>query len=264
MARPLLTRPRALVVRSAGTNCDAETAFAFESCGATPTVIPAQPFLERPEMLADYQILAIPGGFSYGDDILAGKVFGLELAARAGAEVVRLVERGGIAIGICNGFQILAQMGLLPGIAAPFGTPELTLTDNDVNRYQDRWVRMRVVTDACVFLEKGETLFVPMAHGEGKLVPRDAALRQQLFATDRVALRYVGPNGEDDPPFPWNPNGATDAIAGIIDRTGRILGLMPHPERHFFPWHHPTWTRDGLAEMPDGRKLFERGVKAVR
>jgi phosphoribosylformylglycinamidine synthase len=258
-----MARPRALVLRSAGTNCDAETAFAFEQCGATSTIVPLQPFLERPAMLAEYQILAIPGGFSYGDDVLAGKVFGLELAHRAGPEVVKLVERGGIAIGICNGFQVLVQMGLLPGIEAPFGKPETTLTDNDVNRYQDRWVRMKVVSDHSVFLERGETLFVPMAHAEGKLVPRDESVHRALFADDRVVLRYVGPNGEENPPFPWNPNGAVDAIAGLTDRTGRILGLMPHPERHFFPWHHPTWTRDGLADVPDGRKLFERGVRAV-
>ena len=258
-----MTRPRALILRSAGTNCDAETAFAFESCGAQSTIVPLQPFLERPAMLRDYQILAIPGGFSYGDDILAGKVMGLELAQLAGPEVVKLVERGGIAIGICNGFQVLVQMGLLPGLAAPFGAPEVTLTDNDVNRYQDRWVHLQVTSDRCVFLEKGTTLFVPMAHAEGKLVPRDEPTRRRLFAEQRVVLRYVGPNGEENPPFPFNPNGAVDAIAGLTDRTGRILGLMPHPERHFFPWQHPTWTRDGLADVPDGRKVFERGVRAL-
>ena len=167
-----MARPRALILRSAGTNCDAETAFAFDACGAAATIVPLQPFLERPQMLADYQILAIPGGFSYGDDILAGKVMGLELAHQAGPEVMALVARGGIAIGICNGFQVLVQMGLLPGIEAPFDKPETTLTDNDVNRYQDRWVRIQVVSGRCVFLEKDETLFVPMAHAEGKQIGR--------------------------------------------------------------------------------------------
>ena len=257
-----MAQPRALVVRSAGTNCDAETAFVFESCGAQSTIVPLQPFLERPAMLRDYQILAIPGGFSYGDDILAGKVMGLELAQLAGPEVVKLVERGGIAIGICNGFQVLVQMGLLPGIAAPFGQPETTLTDNDVNRYQDRWVHLRVVTDRCVFLEKGERLFVPMAHGEGKLVPRDEAMRKRLFADERVALRYVAPDGSDDPPFPWNPNGAVDSVAGLIDRTGRILGLMPHPERYAFPRQHSHWTR--LKPLPEegvGLQIFKNAVR---
>ncbi|MBM4016642.1 MAG: phosphoribosylformylglycinamidine synthase I [Planctomycetes bacterium] len=256
-------RPRALVVRSAGTNCDAETAFVLEQCGATATIVPAEPFLARPAQLADYQLLAIPGGFSYGDDILAGKVFGLELATHAGEEIVKLVQRGGAAIGICNGFQILVQMGLLPGMAKPFGAPEVTLTDNDVHKYQDRWVRMRVTSDRCAWLRKGETLAAPAAHGEGKLVPRDATVRRRLHDEGHVVLRYVGPDGADDPPFPWCPNGAIDAIAGLTDRTGRILGLMPHPERHYFPWQHPTWTRDGLAEVTDGRRLFERGVQAV-
>jgi phosphoribosylformylglycinamidine synthase I len=256
-------KPRTLVLRAAGSNCDGETAFAFNQAGAASELVHINQLLAEPNLLDGYQILAIPGGFSYGDDILAGKVFGLELAHRAGPEVVKLVERGGVAIGICNGFQVLVQMGLLPGLAAPFGAPEVTLTDNDVNRYQDRWVHLRVVTDRCVFLEKGERLFVPMAHGEGKLVPRDEAMRKRLFADERVALRYVAPDGSDDPPFPWNPNGAVDSVAGLIDRTGRILGLMPHPERHQFPWQHPTWTRDGLADVPDGRKLFLRAVRAV-
>jgi phosphoribosylformylglycinamidine synthase len=137
------------------------------------------------------------------------------------------------------------------------------LTDNDRPVYQDRWVHLRVEAEHCVFLQKGEVLTMPMAHAEGKLVPRDEPLRRELWSADRVALRYVGADGEDCSEWPFNPNGSIDDIAGLTDATGRILGLMPHPERHFFPWQHPTWTRDGLAESPDGSRLFAAGVRAV-
>ncbi len=260
-----MAQPRALVLRAAGTNCDAETAFAFERCGARPTVTPAQPFLRDPRMLRDYQILAVPGGFSYGDDILAGKVFGLELVVHAGAEILDLVARGGLVIGICNGFQVLVQMGLLPGLKEPIGLPEVTLTDNARLGYLDRWVRLRVDTDQCAFLKQGEELFLPMAHAEGNLQVAGAETLEEMKRSRRIALRYARTDGSKRPvEWPDNPNGSIDDIAGLCDRTGRILGLMPHPERHLFPYQHPFWTRAGLQEVPDGLKLFQNAVAAIR
>ncbi len=259
-----MATPRALILRAAGTNCDQETAHAFEMGGARADVLPLQPFLERPSLLADYQILAIPGGFSYGDDIAAGRVFGLRLAHRAGEQILDLVQRGGAVLGICNGFQVLVQMGLLPGLAEPLGQVEVTLTDNDRPIYQDRWVNLEVTTDRCVFLKKGERFSIPMAHAEGKLVPRDDATLHSLQDGQFIAVRYVGPNGEAQPAYPHNPNGSVDAIAGLTDRTGRVLGLMPHPERFLFPFQHPTWTRDGLTDTPEGRQIFHNAVQALR
>ena len=259
-----MARPKALVVRAAGTNCDDETAYAFELCGARSTITAQLPLLEHPEMLKDYQILALPGGFSYGDDIAAGRVWALEMIHHAGEEVLDLVRRGGVVMGICNGFQVLVQMGLLPGIEHPMGEREVALTDNEIPVYTDRWVHLEVETDHCVFLERGEPLHLPLAHAEGKLVPRDDALLQRIDELGRVALRYVGPDGERRPQWPHNPNGSTDAVAGLTDETGRIFGLMPHPERHMFPFQHPNWTRRGLDEVPDGLRLFQNGVRAVQ
>ena len=258
-----MTTPRALVLRAAGSNCDEETAYAFTTCGARSDVLPLLPFLENPSVLADYQILAIPGGFAYGDDIAAGRVLALEIVHRAGDHVLELVERGGLVLGICNGFQVLVQMGLLPGLDQPIGEREFALTDNESNVYQDRWVHLRAETDRCPFLRQGERYYVPVAHAEGRIVADDAVLGRAR-SEDRIALRYVEADGSDQPSFPSNPNGSMDAIAGLTDRTGRILGLMPHPERHFFPFQHPTWTREGLAELPDGRRMFENAVAALR
>ena len=258
-----MAEPRALVVRAAGTNCDDETAYAFEMCGARSTITAQLPFLEQPEMLRDYQILALPGGFSYGDDIAAGRVWGLEILHHARDQVRDLVQRGGVVLGICNGFQVLVQMGLLPGVEHAMGEREVSLTDNEIPVYTARWVHLKVETDHCVFLESGDSLYLPLAHAEGKLVPQDDALLERMNELGRVALRYVGPNGEPRPAWPQNPNGSVDAIAGLTDDTGRILGLMPHPERNMFPFHHPTWTR-GHPGTPDGLRVFQNGVRAVQ
>ena len=259
-----MVTPRALVLRAAGTNSDAETAHAFERCGALTTTLPLQPFLENPDQLESYQILAIPGGFSYGDDIFAGRVFATEMVHRAGGQILDLVKRGGVVLGICNGFQVLVQMGLLPGLEEPLGLVEATLADNDVNVYQDRWVHLAPRSSSCVFLEADRPLYLPVAHAEGKLIPRNEEVRRRLHQDHRVALCYVDADGGREPAFPANPNGSTDHIAGLTDRTGRIFGLMPHPERHQFPFQHPTWTRQGPTETPDGLHIFQNGVNAVR
>jgi phosphoribosylformylglycinamidine synthase len=232
-------------------------------CGAEAEILPALPFLQQPDCLQNFQILAIPGGFAYGDDILAGRVFGLELAHRAGEAVLQHLDRGGLVLGICNGFQILVQMGLLPGLQEPLGQVEVTLAANDCNVYQDRWVRLRVSASPCVFLDGEEELYLPLAHAEGKLVPRDAQVLSSMQENQRVALRYIGPDGDQQPDFPHNPNGSIDHIAGLTDTTGQILGLMPHPERHMFPFQHPTWTRAGLQEVADGLRLFQNACRAL-
>lgn len=259
-----MAKVHALVLRAAGTNCDHETAFAFQSCGAAATVLPLQPFLDNPDQLGAYQILALPGGFSYGDDILAGRVCALELVHRAGEQIQDLVARGGVVLGICNGFQVLVQMGLLPGLEAPMGQLEVSLASNEVGVYQDRWVRLRAEASNCAFFEDGDELYLPMAHAEGRLVPRDAQVRKALQTEGRVAFRYVGAGGDRAPGFPDNPNGSIDHIAGLTDHSGRILGLMPHPERHMFPFQHPCWTREGLRDEADGLRVFRRAIEIAR
>jgi phosphoribosylformylglycinamidine synthase len=174
------------------------------------------------------------------------------------------VADGGLVLGICNGFQILVKAGLLPAVAGHGETGEATLAANDSNRFEDRWVTLAVVSDLSPFVRQGDVIRCPVAHAEGKFVTRDAATLAHLEQSGQVVFRYVGAAGDTSPAYPLNPNGSQNAIAGICDPTGRILGLMPHPERHIEPWHHPTWTRDGLAAAGDGLQVFRNAVEAVR
>jgi len=261
---------RALVLRTAGTNCDAETQFAWEKAGAKAERVHINRLIEDPKRLTRYQILTIPGGFSYGDDISAGKIFANQLVHHLAGVLHDFLEADRLVLGICNGFQVLVMCGLLPGVAD--GRPTLaqgaTLTNNDSGLFEDRWTHLRADTDRCVFLEKGESLYLPVAHAEGKFVPGPEATLEKLEAAGQVALRYVGPDpstslragSKTGAGYPWNPNGSVGDVAGLCDPTGCILGLMPHPERHLLPWHHPQWTRLGARESGDGLAIFQRGV----
>ncbi|MBI4878608.1 MAG: phosphoribosylformylglycinamidine synthase I [Planctomycetes bacterium] len=259
-------KPRFLVLRAAGTNCDLETAFALESCGARAERVHVNRLLGGQAALDACDALVIPGGFSYGDDIAAGKVLAVELLHHLRDPILALVERGGLVLGICNGFQVLVKMGMLPGIAAPIGVQEAALTDNDSSRYEDRRVRLVSVAERCVFCGPGERIELPLAHAEGKYVPRDAALHRAVVAGGHVALRYVAADG-GAPSYPENPNGSIDHVAGLVDRTGRVLGLMPHPERALLRVHHPAWTREtppGAGEDGHGARFFRNAVLYLR
>jgi len=254
--------PRVLVLRAPGTNCDLETGYAFEQAGAVATPLHADRLLARPALLADVHALVFPGGFSHGDDLGAGTILGAKVRARLVDAVRRLVDRGGVVLGICNGFQILVKTGLVPGFDGR-SDRAVTLASNESHRYEDRWVTLEVTSDRCAFLRRGERYEVPVAHAEGRLVPLDESVRKRLHADGHVALRYVGPQGEHPAPFPWNPNGSFDDVAGLTDPTGRILGLMPHPERHQFPWQSPRFHREG-PRPPDGLRLFQHAVESLR
>lgn len=254
---------RILVMRAAGTNCDRESGFAFEQAGATSFALHVNEVLRKPAVLGDVHGVVIPGGFSHGDDLGAGTVFGTKIRARLADAVRRLVDRGGIVLGICNGFQVLVKTGLVPGFDRRLDRT-VTLAQNLSNRYEDRWVTLEATTDRSVFLRPGERYRVPVAHAEGRLLPLDERTRKRLHADGQVALRYVGPDGGHPAPYPFNPNGAVDDIAGITDPTGRILGLMPHPERHQFAWQSPDFHRDGAKDTPDGLRMFLHAVEHLR
>ena len=253
-----MAKPKVCVLRVAGTNCDVETAYAFEKAGAAAERVHVNRLAEKRSLLKGYQVLAIPGGFSYGDDIAAGKVQAVELMHRLGDEMRAFVAADKLVIGICNGFQVLAKTGLLPGDKLRRQT--VTLASNDSNRFEDRWVWLRVDTPRCVFIRPGRTLYLPVAHGEGKFIPEDPRTLDDLRDAGQVVFRYVSASG-GKPVYPENPNGSVDDVAGICDPTGRILGLMPHPERHVEPWHHPRWTREGLQPQGDGFQVFENAVR---
>ena len=256
-----MTTPKALVLRSAGTNCDRETKFALEQAGFAADRVHLFRVMENPAILRDYQFLLFPGGFSYGDDIASGKIFANQLLHRLAEPLNEFVGAGKLVLGICNGFQIMIKAGLLPWgkVNTAEAHRDATLAWNDCGRFEDRWVHLRSDSDKCVFLPKGELIALPIAHGEGKFVPRDQGILDTLRQNDQVSLRYVDAQGNPGG-FPVNPNGSTDDIAGLCDPTGRVMGLMPHPERFVDITQHPQWTR-GKVTRPDGRLFFQHAFE---
>ncbi len=257
---------RVLVLRAAGVNCDVETAYAFDLAGAQSECMHINRLIENPACLDAFHIIAFPGGFSYGDDVAAGKILANQISHHLTDTIRRFVESGRLVLGICNGFQVLVKAGFLPGWNTlgenSFADQPVSITDNDIPRYLCRWVYLQPATDRCVFLTPGRRLCLPIAHGEGKIVTRDPAILARLQTENHIAFRYVDERGNTGP-SPINPNGSTDSIAGLTDSTGRILGLMPHPERHIHPTNHPHWTR--LKDHdPDGLSIFQNAVNFVK
>jgi phosphoribosylformylglycinamidine synthase len=237
-------KPKTLILRTAGTNCDGETAYAFELAGAEVERVHINRILQRPSLIDAYQILAVPGGFSYGDDIAAGRILANQIVNHLGDAFQRFVEAGKPVIGICNGFQVLVKTNLLPGNIAGHAGQTSTLAHNDCGRFIDRWVTLSPQKSRCVWTQ-GLTgaIQLPIAHGEGKFIPRDQAVRKALWDGGQVALTYARPDGSPaDGEFPHNPNGSVDDIAGVCDASGLVFGLMPHPERYVEALQHPAWT----------------------
>lgn len=259
-----MTTVHAVVLRAAGINCDLETQHALELAGAAVQRIHINRLKENPALLDGFQILVLPGGFSYGDDVAAGRILANQILHHLRDAMRTFLEKGKLILGICNGFQVLIKTGLLPGFNGG-GQTSFTLTDNDSGRFEDRWVYLQPGTDRCVFLDPGRRIYLPIAHGEGKLVAKDAAALEQVRQGGYAAFRYVDAAGNPGP-FPINPNGSVDDIAALTDSTGRILGLMPHPER-FVRWtQHPHWTRLKINEQEptDGMMIFTNAVRYIR
>jgi len=255
-------KPKVLILRTAGTNCDLETAYAFENVGAEAERHHINRLSEGNVKLDDFQILAIPGGFSYGDDVHAGKILAVEMMAGFADELRVFVDAGKLIIGICNGFQVLVKTGLLPGGG---NGQTVTLTDNNSNKYEDRWVHLSCETDRCVFMKPGEVIEVPVAHAEGKFVAADNKTLEGLKENGQIVFRYVKPDSTAaNGSYPENPNGSLEDVAAICDPTGRILGMMPHPERNIFSYHHPRWTRGEAKEEGDGVRIFRNAVEYVQ
>ena len=253
-----MATPRALVLRAAGTNCDRETEYALQQAGFEAERVHVFRLMEDPAALKAYQFLVIPGGFSYGDDVAAGKILANQMLHRLADALNEFLADGKLVLGICNGFQVMIKSGLLPWgrVDAAVANHDATLAWNDSGKFEDRWVRLRVDSDKCVFLPPGETLAMPVAHGEGKFVPRDERVLEALRASGQVVVRYVDAEGNPGP-YPVNPNGSVDDVAGVCDPTGRVMGLMPHPERFVEITQHPRWTREPLSRA-DGQILFDR------
>jgi phosphoribosylformylglycinamidine synthase len=284
--------------------------FALEQAGFTTQRVHVFRLMENPDALKEYQFLVIPGGFSYGDDIASGKILANQMLHRLAEPLNQFVADGKLVLGICNGFQIMIKSGLLPWAQVKPATAHVdaTLAWNECGRFEDRWIHLRADSDKCVFIPKGEVIALPIAHGEGRFVPRDQSILDTLRNQDQIALRYCdangatgsarmgarvggmgvppmssggtgvspvsssvcsarnpgeethGPDAYATAPFPINPNGSTDDIAGLCDPTGRVMGLMPHPERFVDITQHPQWTR-GQVKRADGKIFFQRAFE---
>ncbi len=252
---------KALVLRAAGINCDMETQYALELAGAKAQRIHINKIIENNSLLDEFQILVFPGGFSYGDDVAAGKILANQIVHHLYEPVQKFIESGKLVLGICNGFQVLVKAGILPGGDISGNGQQVTITNNDSGKFEDRWVRLEPVSRRCVFIEPGRRIELPIAHGEGKVVTKDAQTLEQLQSGDYIAFKYVDVAGRQGG-YPVNPNGSVDSIAGLTDATGRVLGLMPHPERFVRPTAHPRWSR--LKEpLCDGVTILSNAVKYV-
>ena len=266
-----MPHPQVYVIRAPGTNCDIETAYAFEQCGAAVERLHLFRVLERPQLLRDCQILCIPGGFSYGDDVGAGVIFANQLRGRVADTLGEFLQADKLALGICNGFQVLLKAGVLPGGGSAWPPdrsilPEATLTWNENGKFTARWVHLRTAGSQNVFLRGIDELDLPIAHAEGRLVARDESVLNAWRAREQIALYYAHKDRANTDarvlPYPENPNGSVANIAALGDPSGRVLGLMPHPERHIHPTQHPQWTRmKNLPEEGAGLKLFRNAVE---
>jgi len=258
--------PNVLVLRAPGINCDEETVFTWRLAGAHAKAVHINELIETPALLDGQQVLTIPGGFSFGDDIASGKVLANRIIQRLGDHLMHFVERGGCVLGICNGFQVLVRTGLVPGADAP---ARATLGWNESGRYEARWVRLKALTDRSPFLEVGSVYEFPVEHAEGRLLFEDgAAGADRLKAAGRVALEYIARDGDDGPvSFPDNPNGSIKNAAGLIDASGRVLGLMPHPERYIDSAQYRTGplrnTKNGDLPVADGLRFFQTAVRRL-
>lgn len=251
-----MAQPRILILRAPGTNCDAETGHAFELAGGSPDIVHVNRLLESPALIADYQVLCIPGGFSYGDDVAAGKILANQIRHHLADVLAEFRAAGKLILGICNGFQVLIKSDLLD-VDDDQG-PTASLTWNDSGRFMDRWVGLRNVGDRCVFLQGITDFTLRITCAEGKFVTRDAESLARLEANGQLVLRYAPVAGVQEP---YNPNGSMGNVAGLCDKSGRVFGLMPHPESYIDFTQHPHWTRRSDRGEGQGLAIFRNAVR---
>jgi phosphoribosylformylglycinamidine synthase I len=263
-----MAKPRALIFAGYGLNCEEETQLACELAGAEATIVHINDLIDGRETLDTYQILIFPGGFSYGDDTGSGKAYANRVRTHLWEDMQRFLQKDHLIAGICNGFQIISHLGLLPALEKQYGTPQAGLLHNTSARYTARWVDLKVENQS-PWLKGMSTFPLPIAHGEGKvyLSPETLAEAQQKKL---IALKYTEGEISAYQHLPANPNGSLEDIAGLTDESGRILGLMPHPERAFFFTHMPHWplqaevNRRQQKPLPThgpGMALFENAVR---
>lgn len=253
-------KPKVCILRSDGTNCDVELAYAFDKFDAQSEFVHVNELRDKSKKLKDFQILALPGGFSYGDDIASGKVLAIELISFLKNELQEFVDKKGIVLGICNGFQTLIRTGLLP--FDHLGKMDATLTNNASGHFECRWVRIKLLKGKIPWIKRDEVIDIAVNHGEGQFFgPKNVI--DKIEAKNLVFARYVNGNGEATQKYPFNPNNAINAIAGITNESGRVIGLMPHPEKFVDITQHPNWRREKFAK-PHGAIIFENLIQFAK
>lgn len=260
---------KTIVVTGYGVNCEEETAFAFEKAGAEAKIVHVNDLIEKPKQLSDYQILVFPGGFSYGDDTGSGNALANKIRNNLWSELVEFIEAKKLVLGICNGFQVITNLGILPGIKEGKPMREVALAWNNSARYECRWVSLKAFSKKCVFTKGIDGIRMPVAHGEGKFTASESVLKE-LNDSDQVVFRYAKGGSLANGKFPFNPNGSVEDIAGICSKDGRILGMMPHPERNIFFTQQDNWTLQretmkrvgkNIPDESDGMKIFRNAVE---
>jgi phosphoribosylformylglycinamidine synthase len=266
---------KVIVLAGNGINCEYETAYACRMGGAdTIDTIHINKLLGTGHVLEGYHLLCLPGGFLDGDDLGAAKACANRFkhatlsssGERFWTELMRFIEGGNLLFGICNGFQLMAKLGLVPALKGRYGEQEVTLTFNDSGRFEDRWVHLKVnAASPCVFTKGVEKIYLPVRHGEGKFITADPSIAQQLAKKGLACLHYTDESCQEATmEYPLNPNGSEEGVAGICDETGRIFGLMPHPEGFLHRTNHPRWTREELPEEGAGVAFFKNAVAYIR
>jgi phosphoribosylformylglycinamidine synthase subunit PurQ / glutaminase len=261
-------KPKSLVLMAHGTNRDQDVAEALTLSQADPEIVPLNALHAGKKKWSDFQMLVLPGGFSYADALGAGKLLAIDMQSYFADEIQEFVAAGKPVIGICNGFQALVKAGILPGesrdLRAETGKEHVTLTFNVRGNFECRWVNLRPVSQKCIWTKGlSELVECPIAHGEGNFQVSSPATLSSLAALDQIALVYVHADGKPaQGEYPSNPNGSMRDIAGICNPAGNVLGLMPHPENHIHPWQHPQWSRG--VKKGSGLSLFSNGVKSCR
>jgi len=254
-------KPKTLILYGYGINCDNETQYGFELAGADTEKVHINELINKEKKLEDYQILALPGGFSFGDDISAGRVLANKFKYNLQKELDGFINKGKLIIGICNGFQAIVKLGILPNLEGKSKKEDVTLTFNDSGRFEDRWVYLKINQKSrCIWTKGIKNLYLPIRHGEGKFISKNKEIREKLRKSGQVVLQYSSEIGNPTSNYPFNPNGSEDNIAGICDTTGRIFGIMPHPEGFLFPQSHPRWTREKIKKG-EGIKIFKNAVE---
>jgi phosphoribosylformylglycinamidine synthase subunit PurQ / glutaminase len=250
-------KPKVMILTGYGINADRELLWAFELAGGNARIVHLEDLIENESMMNDHQILAFPGGFSFGDHISSGKVYANIFKHTLFDGIKKFIDKKNLVVGICNGFQIITKLGLLPNLDDSY-KQSVSLTENESGHFEDRWVWLKTVKNNSPWLAGIDGMYLPVRHGEGKFITKDSDILKRIADNSQIMMKYIKP-GSEETEYPYNPNGSVQDIASISNKAGNVFGLMPHPEAYLFDENHPNWT-EGKKEKFTGLKIFQNGI----